>query len=72
MSSGEITDVVPVVRSAIGLGYEIHRRTTVGVSVTYDWVFAGDSVSVPIGGSRDEVTVFDDTVHFAAGVDYYF
>ena len=65
-----ITDTMPVLRAAGGLALEIHRRTTVGVSAGYDFVFGGDSVGGGTGSGRD--TVFDDTAHVALGADYYF
>ena len=68
----EVTDAVPIVRASVGVGYEVHRRVTVGLSANYDWVFTGDSVTVQVGSRRDEVTVFDDTVHFAVGIDHFF
>jgi len=68
----DVTDTVPIVRVGAGIGYEIHRRATIGISAGYDWVFTGDSVSTLDNGRRRNLTVFDDTVHIAAGADYYF
>jgi hypothetical protein len=65
-----ITDTMPLLRASAGLALEVHRRATVGVSGGYDFVFAGDSVAA--GGSGRRVTVFDDIVYAAVGLEYFF
>lgn len=64
-----ITDTMPMLRASAGLALEVHRRATVGVSGGYDFVFSGDSVAA---GGSGRVTVFDDIVYAAVGLEYYF